>query len=220
LESKDAKARYQLWKTGESIDKAAFKFANSELVNEYHGYFNALNQNTDSFGEFKSDGLAGLGQISQKLTQSNHLSRQINYALDEIRKDTLKQLMEEKIIGLGFQPPINTASSPEAIPLHVWPKFVSDINWDNSSFSLNGIEFLNIKITSINEFKTTISVQKPNVNRLNISNKQTGRPNMGTMLFEIFENLKSEGLLSPEYTLSSYTPEFQIRAKQINPTQP
>jgi hypothetical protein len=213
----DSNELFSHWKSAEFIYPSAFELCDQNLRNTFKRLHTDLSINLNNSPEFKSTGIGFIGGLAKDFSKTNSLSSEIGRIVDKIKRDILKKLAEDKLIGLGFESNLKTTDTPQIIPPHAWPQNIKNINWENSSFTENGINFLKIKIIPVNKINQSILFKEETDNKNEIKNKTPGRPSMREMLLNIFNNLENEDMLRRENNLSSYTVEIQRRAKEIRP---
>ena len=136
-----------------------------------------------------------------------------------IIKDAFSILSDE-IVGLGYEAPIKTSDKPQIIPLHIWPRKIKELNWNESSFSKNGITFLNIhliKKSALREVNNKSEENKTSLPKAIIEDRKTGRPSLKNKIIAAYNLLKKEGSIDYSKTLKSHTDLIQKTVQALNP---
>ena len=218
----DEKTLNLLWKKGKSLSDSLFYFGNKQLIADWESAQNQFEQSTvNNYSNENSD----IPPITHVLNTFQSFSN-IDHKKTALKKDIIFKLLNDQLFGLGFESPLKTSDFAQLIPLHSWPNKIASINWNDSSFSENGIEFQKIRIISISDYKKELSKVKKNTEKLEtkpkpkkviIEDKKPGRPGMEDLIHTIFDELENEGLIDTAKNLKSYTTVIQERAKSINP---
>ena len=212
----------KLWKKGKTLDASLFEYTDDSLRKkldnsyiEFQNLTNAISEEYPHGVQSMADGLKG----AQKIITKHQDFRSAN---NELKWNLLNNVLSEKLIGLGFESPIKTSSTPQVIPIYIWPQKIFDINWSESSFLNNGVEFLNIRLIEIAELKNKKNIDNQ-INKLKklpdikIKDKKVGRPSKKEKIIEAYEYLKKNNKLKYSKTLKSHTELIQQTVHKLNP---
>ncbi len=202
------------WKKGKTLNQALSVFTDLKIRNEYINFINSENSNLEqlpsdtNLSEILLKGFETLNKIS---TRSNNRNKLIN----KLKANLLTHILSESIIGVGYETPIKTTDTPQFISLHVWPQNIEMLDWDDSSFSDNGINFIKIKL-----FKNPLLKNVPNktinqISNIKIESKRVGRPDSGKDLLAAYILLKQNNKLNYNETLKAHTDRIQEAIKII-----
>lgn len=212
------------WKKGKTFNEALSQFTDLQIRQEYGAI--QLNSKQENI-------IASNAKISELVTdfltiisESNEFSQKRENVLNKLKSNLLDKIKTEKLIGLGYEAPIKYSDDPKIIPLHIWPYKISEINWDESSISKDGITFLKIKLIKKLNSKNTIPEPIKELPDLEIQDKKTGRPSHVDKIIFIYGRLKDENKINyqkplkwnitliRQAILSSY-PELKGKAKGL-----
>jgi hypothetical protein len=216
LENLNSKELLNLWKKGKTLYASIYVFTASNLQKKY----NDLEQEDKSRNPWKDDPSAipnisgGLAAVSETIFHKGKM----NDARDELKWNLLENILSEKVIGLGYEAPVTTVSKPKIIPLHLWPRKIKELNWDNSSILKHGINFSDIRLVKKSAFKKKPDNKKPiSLPKIRIEDKKTGRPSLKEKVIEAYKFLKKEDSIDYSKTLKSHTEIIQKTVQALNP---
>ncbi len=203
------------WKKGKTLYSAIYVFTAYELQKKY----NDLELEDKARNPWKDDPSiiptisGGLTAVSETLFHRGKMDN----ARDELKWDLLKNILSEEIIGLGYAAPVQITDKPQIIPLHIWPQKINEINWDNSSISKHGINFLDIRLIKKTAFKNKPDNKKKTTPpKIKIEDKKTGRPSLKNKIIEAYEYLKKEGAIDYSKNLKSHTEIIQKTVQALD----
>ena len=220
MENTDQKELLKLWKKGKTLYESLFEFTDKSLINNYNKSQIELENQTNSIPEKTSNNTPSMMdslQVFQKTINKYQGTRNAN---DKLKWDLLNKLLSEKLAGLGFESPIKSSDTPQYIPLHIWPQKIIDFDWDNSSFSINGVEFLKIKI-----IKNTELINKKNINNkkeeikppnIEIIDKPVGRPSRKQEIINAYNFLRDKGKIDYSKTFKSHIKTIRETVRLLN----
>lgn len=216
MENFNSEELFNFWKKGKTLNSAIYSFTSYELQKQYDD----LEKEDKSRNPWKDDPTAipnisgGLAAVSEAIFHKGKMDD----ARDKLKWDLLKNILSEKVIGLGYESPVTTESKPKIIPLHIWPQKADKINWNDSSFLENGINFLNIRIIKKSALKKKPDNKKKIFSpKIKIENKKMGRPSLKNQIIEAYEYLKKEGAIDYSKTLKSHTELIQKTVQALYP---
>lgn len=206
------------WKKGATLWVALFQFTDSEIREEYFTLEekgeNELKHTLDTiYGKTASKGLLELTKAIQHRTA-------INNVCDKLKRNLLEKILSDQLIGLGYEPPIKSTDAAQIIPLHVWPQKINEINWADSSISMHGINFLNIRIikkTALSKLENKSGAAKTKLSKPNIIDKSAGRPSQEDDLNKAFDWMIKNKRANNKNSLKAHMHELNIALAQVNP---
>lgn len=217
LENFTPQALLNFWKKGKSLYPSLYVWTNSELRKEYGAL--ELKQHNQNRQVFKDKDI--IPSIALTLIDVNHsiqLNSEIDRARDKLKWDLLEDILAEKLIGLGYENPVKASDKPQIIPLHIWPRIIKEINWENSSISKHGINFSDIRLIKKSALKNKLDIKnKIYLPKIRIEDKKTGRPSLQNEIIEAYEYLKKEGSIDYSKTLKSHTEIIQKTVQTLHP---
>jgi len=201
----------EIWKKGKTLNQSIYQFTDAEILSEH--------ENIElKFKEFNSKNLQELlSDIAQGVTQLNQFSTKVKDSFEKIKRNLLNIIISEKLIGLGYEAPVKSSDYPKIIPLHIWPLKINEINWDDSSISRNGIEFLNIRIIKKSALNNKISKKEKTLPKTKIVDKKPGRPTIKNKIIAAYTLLKKEEKIDYLKNFKSHTESIQKTVRQLNP---
>lgn len=210
-----------LWKKGKTLYASLFEYTDESQLNNYNksqlDFGNETNSNSENQSENGPSAAYGL-EVFQKLATNLQESQSASYKL---KSNLLNKILSEKLIGLGFEPPIKTTSTPQIIPIHIWPQKITDFDWNKSSFSLNGIEFLKIRLIKKTEFKKAIKIvnKKEEIKppKLEVNDKLVGRPSRKKDIKDAYIFLRDKGKIYYSKAFKSHNEIIRETVRLLNP---
>lgn len=201
------------WQKGKTLYAALYEFTAPEIRREYNDLeLKRNNQNRNLLG---NSGLPSFSANLSNLSETILLNSQIDIVRDKLKWDLLNKIISGKLIGLGYETPVKSSDKPQIIPLHIWPQKIKEINWEDFSFSKNGINFLNIRIIKKLPAKKPIPDKK--ITLPIIENKKTGRPSRKKEIISAYEDLKKSGRIDYSMPLKSHTELIQKNVQKLYP---
>lgn len=214
------------WKKGISLSKALSEFADAEVSKSNQQLMQEHRDKPISSVPPKDKQLHPLERSlsgAMFLLNSNSIKKD---AEDNLKQNILNKIIDlELLIGLGLEVPFDSSSIPQLIPIQIWPNKISDINWEESSFYSNEIEFKNIRlIETVNFFnysknKKSGNKYQKNVAELNqeVKEKKTGRPTLKNKIMEGYEYLKNENAIDFNKTFQAHINLIHETIITLNP---
>lgn|GEM_PF-2637944 len=206
------------WKKGKDLYSALYEFTDlairqecEELESKRNIRSQILLENVSSeISNILTEGIIGINQAI-------HLNNEIDNARIKLKWDLSNKIIAEKLIGLGYEAPVKSTDYPKIIPLHIWPQKINEINWENSSISQNGIQFLNIRIIKkIASSKNKID-KKIMLPKIEVKDKKIGRPSIKAKIITAYEWLKRENKIDYSQTLKAHTELIQKTVQKLFP---
>jgi hypothetical protein len=195
-----------LWKKGKTFNEALHQFTDLKIWREYDEITSSKNSENkgpsendiQNFSSFLMNSLSDLNKITAH-------SREVNNAFDQLKLNLLNKIIAEKLIGLAYQAPVKPLDNPQIIPLHMWPRYINEINWDDCSFLQGETHFLNIRI--IKKLNTKKSISSPifKLQKSKIIDKEIGRPSHNGKIIAAYEYLKKENKIDYSKFFKSHT---------------
>ena len=177
-------------KKGKTLNAAIWEYCDQIYINEYE----QINlEKYDFDNKLPDNNLQGvIGNFLQTFTEIDRRTKKKEAAFEKLLWNLLNKILSEKLIGLGVEAPVKSSDYPKIIPLHIWPHKINEINWDDSSISLNGVQFLNIRLIKELNIKKEISPSIPALPEIKIKDKKNGRPTHADKINDTYELLKKE----------------------------
>lgn len=223
MENIDQKELLKLWKKGKTLYESLFEFTDKSLINNYNKSQIELENQTNLIPEKTSNGNPSMMDGLQAVQKTINKYQGTRSANDKLKRDLLNKLLSEKLAGLGFESPIKTSSHPQLIPIHIWPQKITDFDWNESSFLINGIEFFKIRIIKKTELKKqkNIQIKKKELKppNLEVTDKKVGRPSKKQEIIDAYNFLKNECKIDYSKTFKSHTKLIQQTVRTLNPDQ-
>ncbi|MEO9962899.1 MAG: hypothetical protein ABJ388_11675 [Alphaproteobacteria bacterium] len=194
-----------LWEGGFYISSLCIAARAKSLSTAYENAID-LFMNSQSGNEAGWDALFGPLQTAStyddldmmQLSQEEHFSWKfgIHVAEDEAK---LRELFTRSILcGIGFVDPRQPYDRPKLVPSDVWN---GRINWADSSLKGNGLLFSGTKIVPRYLVERAISGEAEKV-----PPKKIGRPSVKSEIYEAFEALSADGIISTKNKMSEMYP--------------
>lgn len=191
----------EFWKKGKTLYAALYEFTNSDIRQEYVSL--DLKRNQENRNILENGGIPNFSAGLKELSNTLLLSNTIDNLRDKLKWDLLNKIISENLIGIGYEAPIKSSDKPQIIPLHVWPRKIKEINWDDNSISKNGIEFINIKVIKKSQFKIKNPIKKiPNIP---VEDKKGGRPTQKDKIIAAYRHLKHHEKIDYSKNFKSHT---------------
>lgn len=218
MENLNPKDLLNLWKKGKTLYSGMYAFTAYELQKKCTDLELKLNNKSRNPWENNTSEKPNIATGLSAVSETIFLQGKIDSARDELKWDLLENILSEKVIGLGYEAPVTTESKPKIIPLHIWPRTIKEINWDNSSILKHGITFSDIRLIKKSAFKKKTDNKKSiSAPKTPIKDKKTGRPSLKEKIIEAYEFLKKEGSIDYSKTLKSHTEIIQKTVQTLNP---
>ncbi len=218
METLNSEDLLDLWKNGKTLYAASHDYTNYELKKAYRHHLSELNSENKEILEGKRFETGGIANIFLSYNNSLSLNRALENAQNDLKWDLLNNILSEKLIGVGYEAPIKTSDYPQIIPLHVWPRRIKEINWDESSFSKDNIGFLNIRVIKRRNLKISTKRKKfSEITKTEILDKKPGRPSLRAEIIQAYEHLKARGVIDYTKSLKSHTKLIQEAVWALHP---
>lgn len=221
MENIEQKELLKLWKKGKTLYESLFVLTDKSLLNNYNKSQLELENQTNSFPEKESDSNISMLDGLQAVQKTINKYQGTRNATDKLKRDLLNKILSEKLIGLGFESPIKSSDIPQYIPLYIWPQKIIDFDWDNSSFSINGVKFINIKIIKNSELKkdNNLKNKKEEIKPPNIEiiDKPVGRPSRKQEIINAYNFLRDKGKIDYSKTFKSHITIIRETVRSLNP---
>jgi hypothetical protein len=221
LENIDSQVLLKLWKKGKTLYTSLFEFTDNSLRQKYNKSCAELKNQTKTIPEKYPNGVQSISDGIEALSKSFTNYQEIQSANDELKRNLLNNILSERLIGIGFESPIKTTSQPQVIPIHIWPQNITDYDWNESSFSINGVEFLKIRLIKNAEFKSELNLtnekEEITLPDLEITDKHVGRPSKKKEIIDSYNHLKKENKIDYSKTFKSHTELIRKTVRLHNP---
>lgn len=221
MENIEQKELLKLWKKGKTLYESLFVLTDKSLLNNYNKSQLELENQTNSFPEKESDSNISMLDGLQAVQKTINKYQGTRNATDKLKRDLLNKVLSEKLIGLGFESPIKPSDIPQYIPLHIWPQKIIDFDWDNSSFSINGVKFINIKIIKNSELKkeNNLNNKKEEIKapKNELIDKPVGRPSRKNEIEAAYNYLREIGSIDYSKTFTSHIQLIRETVRLLNP---
>ncbi len=214
MENIPPKTLLDIWKKGKTLYGSLFIFTAHQLLKKYNEQVSKL-QNQDEIKYAKDatalNVLSGLSEIIFQRSQVENIE-------NELKTDLINKILSEEIIGLGYEMPVKSSDSPKIIPIHIWPRKIKEIDWENSSVTQHGIIFKNIRLIKKSALKNKIPKNKKiSLPKIKIEDKKTGRPSLKKKIISAYSELKKQGRINYSKPLKSHTELIQETVKILSP---
>ena len=210
----------KLWKEGETLYASLFVYTDESLREKSNTSIKEFENQSKAISKDHPHGALSVTDVLNtfKDTFANYQGYQS--ANNELKRNLLSKLQLEKVIGLGFEAPIKPSSQPTIIPIHILPNKIYGFDWSESSFSLNGIEFLNIRLIKYSLLKTSKRIPnkktKITLPKTEIKSNSGGRPTNKETIIKAYELLKSEERIDFTTTLKPHNELIQETIRQLD----
>lgn len=204
----------EFWKKGKPLHSALFVWTDSFIREEHKNLTGRRKtENRPTFND--AEAFASVGRSLLDMSNLIQLNSQIEQAVEKLKYDLLSKTISERLFLLGYEAPVKSSDMPQIIPLHVIPQKIGEINWEESSFQKNGIQFLNIR--AINKLPRNKLVKKKIVAPPKLNTPKIGRPSRQKEIIKAYDDLKADGYIDYSAPLKSHTELIQKTVQKLFP---
>lgn len=210
----------KLWKAGYTLEQSKIEFGDKSITESFRNAKSEFDSWNESSIEEKAESIDFAYELTEGLKYKELLSN-FESSNEEVKISILNMILNESVVGIGYQSPISISNSIQLIPIHIWPISIAKIDWEESSFSNNGIELLNIRLINYPVFEE-LNDDQLNQNKIippeiPVREKKVGRPSKQDRVIEAFEFLEKAQKIDYSKNFKSHTEIIRQTVKQLNP---
>lgn len=195
-----------LWQRGIYLGKAPFAFAPKAEKEEYGrlhdaSALQAASEAAQAAAAAKSD-ISFLEGLNAAVRGARPIASARADWDNRMRKFVLHHLKHGNLYAFGFEPPRRMDSQPVEVPATYWS---GTIRWDKASLSVQGLEFVEIRIVS-RQLRNQL-LERGNVEVTAVSS--VGRPTVGPSVQAAFKALEKAGEIDLSASQQSHFPKVR-----------